>query len=58
MGRLGLPASGGGVYFGQLLGMADALTFTLGQNGCVSSAAARLFDTRRNLTPPLPRITY
>ena len=33
MRRLGLPATGGGVYFGQLLGMADALTFTLGQNG-------------------------
>jgi len=33
MHRLGLPPSGGGVYFGQLLGMADALTFTLGQNG-------------------------
>lgn len=38
MERLGIPASGGGVYFGQLLGMADALTFTLGQNGCVVGA--------------------
>ncbi|KIZ00008.1 proline dehydrogenase [Monoraphidium neglectum] len=33
MHRLGLPPTGGGVYFGQLLGMADSLTFTLGQNG-------------------------
>ena len=33
MRALGIPAAGGGVYFGQLLGMADALTFTLGQHG-------------------------
>ncbi|GAB4819231.1 hypothetical protein N2152v2_006277 [Parachlorella kessleri] len=32
MGELGLPPSSG-VYFGQLLGMADHLSFTLGQNG-------------------------
>ena len=29
----GLAPSGSGVYFGQLLGMADNLTFTLGQHG-------------------------
>lgn len=40
MDRLGLKHSGGGVYFGQLLGMADALTFTLGQNGCARPAPA------------------
>jgi proline dehydrogenase len=28
-----LPSKGSGVYFGQLLGMADNLTFTLGQHG-------------------------
>lgn len=32
MGELGLPPSSG-VYFGQLLGMADHLTFTLGRAG-------------------------
>ena len=32
MGQLGLPPSSA-VYFGQLLGMADHLSFTLGQNG-------------------------
>lgn len=32
MGRLALDPSKG-VYFGQLLGMADHLTFTLGRNG-------------------------
>lgn len=32
MKQLGLPPSSG-VYFGQLLGMADHLSFTLGQNG-------------------------
>jgi hypothetical protein len=37
MHRLGLPPTGGGVYFGQLLGMADSLTFTLGQNGCAEA---------------------
>eukprot|EP00877_Chromochloris_zofingiensis_P000884 jgi/Chrzof1/10797/Cz05g12130.t1 len=33
MAKHGLPPSGSGVYFGQLLGMADNLTFTLGQKG-------------------------
>jgi hypothetical protein len=34
MGRLGLePSPKCGVYFGQLLGMADHLTFTLGKHG-------------------------
>lgn len=34
MGRLGLePSPRCGVYFGQLLGMADHLTFTLGKHG-------------------------
>ena len=32
MDKLGIGADGG-VYFGQLLGMADHLTFTLGQHG-------------------------
>jgi hypothetical protein len=33
MAARGLSPSGGGVYFGQLLGMSDNLTFTLGQHG-------------------------
>jgi proline dehydrogenase len=33
MAARGLSPTGGGVYFGQLLGMADNLTFTLGQHG-------------------------
>lgn len=33
MAARGLSPSGGGVYFGQLLGMADNLSFTLGQHG-------------------------
>jgi proline dehydrogenase len=33
MGELGLDPKSGGVYFGQLLGMSDNLTYTLGQNG-------------------------
>lgn len=33
MAARGLAPSGSGVFFGQLLGMADNLTFTLGQNG-------------------------
>ena len=33
MGQLGLEAGKSPVYFGQLLGMADHLTFTLGSNG-------------------------
>lgn len=32
MAELGMPPSSG-VYFGQLLGMADNLTFTLGAHG-------------------------
>jgi proline dehydrogenase len=31
--QLGWKATPSGVYFGQLLGMADHLTFTLAQNG-------------------------
>jgi len=33
MKDFGLDPKSGGVYFGQLLGMSDNLTFTLGQNG-------------------------
>eukprot|EP00946_MAST-07B_sp_MAST-7B-sp1_P004344 g4344.t1 len=33
MKRLSIPRSTGGVYFGQLLGMADHLTFSLGNSG-------------------------
>ncbi len=34
MGQLGIqPPDKSGVFFGQLLGMADHLTFTLGRNG-------------------------
>jgi len=34
MSQLGIePPSSAGVFFGQLLGMADHLTFTLGRNG-------------------------
>jgi proline dehydrogenase len=33
MGQLGIEANKNGVFFGQLLGMADHLTFTLGRNG-------------------------
>lgn len=33
MRDLGIPRSGGGVFFGQLLGMADAASFSLGRNG-------------------------
>jgi hypothetical protein len=33
MAARGLSPSGAGVYFGQLLGMSDNLTFTLGQHG-------------------------
>lgn len=34
MGQLGIhPPHKSGVFFGQLLGMADHLTFTLGRNG-------------------------
>lgn len=33
MAQRGLPPSGSGVYFGQLLGMSDNLSFTLGHNG-------------------------
>jgi proline dehydrogenase len=33
MAARGLSPRGAGVYFGQLLGMSDNLTFTLGQNG-------------------------
>ena len=37
-----------GVYFGQLLGMADPLTYVLGRNGYrVSRAGAVLFDAVR-----------
>ena len=38
MAQLGLPPSSS-VYFGQLLGMADHLTFTLGAHGYGVSAA-------------------
>ena len=37
MGQLGLKAGSSPVYFGQLLGMADHLTFTLGSHGWVES---------------------
>lgn len=33
MRDLRIPRSGGGVFFGQLLGMADAASFSLGKNG-------------------------
>lgn len=33
MARLGMEPGDAPVYFGQLLGMADNLTFTLGHNG-------------------------
>ena len=33
MGQLGIEPNGNGVCMGQLLGMADHLTFTLGRNG-------------------------
>jgi proline dehydrogenase len=33
MRDLKIPRSGGGVFFGQLLGMADAASFSLGRNG-------------------------
>ena len=33
MQKLNLDPATGGVYFGQLLGMADHITFTLGRNG-------------------------
>jgi proline dehydrogenase len=33
MQEYGIPASGGGVFFGQLLGMCDHVSFTLGANG-------------------------
>jgi len=33
MRELGIPRAGGGVFFGQLLGMADAASFSLGAAG-------------------------
>lgn len=33
MSKRGIPAAGGGVYFGQLLGMCDHVTNTLGARG-------------------------
>lgn len=35
MNSLGVPKQGGGVYFGQLLGMSDFLSFPLGAAGFV-----------------------
>lgn len=40
MQRLGLPPQQSGVYFGQLLGMSDALTYTLGNSSYQVSCGA------------------
>ncbi len=49
MGQLGIESSKNGVFFGQLLGMADHLTFTLGRNGYRVSVVCRKALTQKKV---------